>query len=50
MHNYIILATLYVHLILFVIVIAMKVGDFQVMELLKVVQPMAHLFSVLLPT
>ena len=41
---------MYVQLILFVIVMAMKVADFQVMELLKVVQPMAHLFSALLPT
>ena len=31
------------------IVIAMKVADFQLMELLKVVQLIAHLFSVLLP-
>ena len=32
------------------VVIAMKVADLQLMELLKVVQLIAHLFSVLLPT
>ena len=46
---------MYVHTYLAVIdyvyvVTAMKVADLQLMELLEVVQLIAHLFSVLLPT
>ena len=42
---------MYVDSIWFIsLAIAMKVADFQRMELLKVAQPIVHLFNVLLPT
>ena len=52
--NYVQYVQVYVHkcIIQFVycLVIAINVADFQLMELPRVVQPIVHLFSVLLPT